>query len=88
MVAGQASHDAMRHLPRESWFRWECDDPKVIESWVPQLRLDRSLTFVDADPDIVRRLPWMFRLLVRLAPGLLRRRIRGYRLNLFVPRSA
>lgn len=86
MVAGQGRHDAMRHLPRESWFRWECDDPAVVESWVPQLRLDQSLTFVDAGPDIVRRLPWKFRLLVRLAPGLLRRRIRGYRLNLFVPR--
>lgn len=86
MVAGQASHDAMQHLPRESWFRWECDDPAAIESWVPSLRLDRSLTFADAEPDVVQSMPWKYRLLVRFAPGLLRRRLKGYRLNLFVPR--
>lgn len=88
MVAGQASHDAMKHLTRESWFRWACDDPAAIESWVPALRLERSLTFVDAEPDVVQRMPWKFRLLVRFAPGLMRRRLRGYRLNLFVPRPA
>ncbi len=81
MVAGQARHDAMRHLPKESWFRWVCDDPKEIEAWRPGLELIESKTFVDADPDIVERLPLSIRLLVRWVPFLLLRRAGGYRLN-------
>ena len=37
----------MRHLPRESWFRWRCDDPREIESWGANLRLAASKTFLD-----------------------------------------
>ena len=39
MVESQHRHDAMRHLPRESWFRWCCDDPLEIESWGAGVRL-------------------------------------------------
>lgn len=81
MVEGQGKHDAMRHLPSESWFRWKCDDPTELESWAPGLKLNRSLTFLDADASIINDLPLPFRLAVRYMPWLLRPRLRGYRLN-------
>ena len=52
MVDTQATHDAMRYMSQESWFRWGCDDPHEIESW-GNLRLARSRTFLDATPDLI-----------------------------------
>ena len=83
MVDTQDRHDAMRHLPRESWFRWKCDDPREIESWAgADLRLAASKTFLDADRDLVDRLPLPLRLTARYAPFLLRGQASLYRLNL------
>lgn len=82
MVDTQDRHDAMRHLPRESWFRWRCDDPAEIESWDANLRIAASKTFLDADRDLVDRLPLPLRLAARFAPFLLRRQASLYRLNL------
>ncbi|MEM6926916.1 MAG: class I SAM-dependent methyltransferase [Myxococcota bacterium] len=81
MVEGQDRHDVMKTLPRESWFRWICDDPAALEAW--GTKLERSRTFADAGPEIVARLPWYYRAMLWLAPGLLRRRVDGYRLNRF-----
>lgn len=47
----------MRHLPRESWFRWRCDGPREIESWGADLRLLSSETFFDAGRDLLDRMP-------------------------------
>ncbi len=83
MVDTQHRHDAMRHMSRASWFRWKCDDPREIESWAgANLRLTASKTFLDADRDLVDRLPLLLRLTARYAPLLLRRRASAYRLNL------
>ena len=82
MVDTQDRHDAMRHLPRESWFRWKCDEPREIERWGANLRLAASKTFLDADRDLLERLPLMLRLTARFAPFLLRGQASGYRLNL------
>lgn len=84
MVRSQARHDAMRHLPRESWFRWACDDPRELESWGIGLVLDRSRTFLDAGPEVRRRFPLAMRWAVALAPWFLRRRVGAYRLNRYV----
>ena len=62
MVESQHRHDAMRHLPRESWFRWCCDDPLEIESWGAGVRLLASKTFLDADRDLLERIPLPLRL--------------------------
>lgn len=82
MVDGQARHDAMKHLPQESWFRWACADPTVVESWAPSLSVVESQTFVDADDELRRHMPLVLRLLSRYAPFVLRARLSGYRLNL------
>ena len=82
MVDTQDRHDAMRHLPQESWFRWKCDDPRAIESWGANLRLAASKTFADADRDLIDCLPLPLRLVARFAPFLLRRQAALYRLNL------
>ena len=82
MVDTQDKHDAMRHLPRESWFRWKCNDPREIESWGANLRLAASKTFLDADRDLLDRLPLLLRLTARFTPFLLRGQVSLYRLNL------
>lgn len=82
MVAEQGKHDAMRHLPQASWFRWACDDPREVESWNGSFRLLASRSFLDADDDLVARFPLAWRLLTRYAPWVLRPRIGNYRLNL------
>ena len=84
MVDTQDRHDAMRHLPRASWFRWKCDDPREIESWGARLRLVASKTFMDAGPELLNRLPLPLRLMTRFAPFIMRRQAEGYRLNLAV----
>lgn len=88
MVDTQDRHDAMRHLPRESWFRWKCDDPREIESWGANLRLAASKTFLDADRDLLDRVPLLLRLAARYAPVLLRGQASSYRLNLARVRAA
>lgn len=83
MVDGQSTHDAMRYMSQESWFRWACDDPHEIESWA-NLRLVRSRTFMDASPDLLQQAPQPTKFLMRWAPWLLRNKVEGYRLNRFV----
>jgi O-methyltransferase involved in polyketide biosynthesis len=83
MVESQATHDAMRHMPQESWFRWACDDPHEIEGW-GNLRLVRSRTFLDADPEFKRHAPWPLGLMMRWVPWLIRGKLEDYRLNRFV----
>lgn len=82
MVDNQRKHDAMRHMARESWFRWKCDDPREIESWGPELRLVVSKSFLDADRDLIEHIPLSFRLIAKYAPFLLKRSVSQYRLNL------
>ena len=78
IVDSQGRHDAMKHLSEDSWFRWGCDDPKSIERL--GFRLVRSRSFLDADPDFHRRLPWQIRVMTKL-PWLVPRAARDYRIN-------
>ncbi|MEM6520097.1 MAG: class I SAM-dependent methyltransferase [Cyanobacteria bacterium P01_C01_bin.70] len=82
IVDSQPTHDAMRHLPQESWFRWGCDDPNEIEAW-GNLQLVRSRTFFDAGAELMKQLPWSTRFFVRWLPWLFRSKVDGYRLNRF-----
>lgn len=82
MVEQQAAHDAKHRLSEESWFRWRCDDPRQIEAWGSNLRLVASKTFLDADADLMARVPLPLRLAARFAPSLVRRQADQYRLNL------
>jgi methyltransferase (TIGR00027 family) len=79
MRDNQHKHDAMKHLPPASWFRWACDNPHDIEKF--GWRLERSRTFFDAGPELVRCLPWTLRVLVRYFRWLPLRDVHGYRLN-------
>ncbi len=84
MRENQHKHDAMRHLSKASWFRWACDDPRALERWHPGLTLERSRSFFDCGPELKRTLPWGLRLFIAMAPRVLTRKIRDYRLNRFV----
>ncbi|MEM6436521.1 MAG: class I SAM-dependent methyltransferase [Cyanobacteria bacterium P01_D01_bin.115] len=83
MVDGQATHDAMRYLSQDSWFRWACDDPHEIEVW-GNLQLVESRTFLDASPELMKQVPWQMRFFAQWAPWLIRQKVDGYRLNRFV----
>jgi O-methyltransferase involved in polyketide biosynthesis len=82
MVDAQAKHDAMRHLPRESWYRWRCDDPLKIESWGGGLQIVATKTFFDAEREALARLPFRMSFAIRFLPFLVRSKISGYRVNL------
>jgi len=86
MVDSQSTHDAMRHMSTDSWFRWICDDPHEIETW-GNLRLVKSRTLLEADPDLIRHAPWNLALIIRWAPWLIRKKLEGYRLNWFMVTS-
>jgi O-methyltransferase involved in polyketide biosynthesis len=86
MVDSQSTHDAMRHMSTDSWFRWICDDPHEIETW-GNLRLVKSRTLLEADPDLIRHAPWNLALIMRWAPWLIRKKLEGYRLNWFMVTS-
>ncbi|MEO1396066.1 MAG: class I SAM-dependent methyltransferase [Cyanobacteria bacterium J06634_5] len=83
MVDSQSTHDAMKYMPQDSWFRWGCDDPHEIEDW-GNLRLVQSRTFLDAGPELMKYAPWPTALIARWAPWLIRGKVNGYRLNQFV----
>ncbi|MEO1270667.1 MAG: class I SAM-dependent methyltransferase [Myxococcota bacterium] len=81
MVEGQSSHDVMRTMRKDSWFRWVCNNPQELSGW--GLQLEASRTFLEAGDELLAHLPRMMRLVVRWAPWILRRRLDGYRINRF-----
>ena len=83
MVDRQYKHDAMKHLPKESWFRWVCDDPNELSEWNPPLTLLSSKTFLDADRDIRKKMPLIFRLMMAVVPFLVRRMAKAYHINVY-----
>lgn len=81
MVDGQHEHDAMKHLSKDAWFRWRCDDPRTLGGW--GLELEASRTFLDAPAEVRAAMPLSYRLLFGLFPWAARRRVAGYRINRF-----
>ena len=54
----QSAHDAMRHF--EARFTWSVDDPREVESFAPDVRIERTESFYDMLYAHPRRLPaWM-----------------------------
>lgn len=78
-VDSQSSHALMTTLSPESWFRWRCDDPREIEHW--GAKLESSLTIADAPSNIRAGFPFKWRFLMAVAPWLVKRLTRGYRVN-------
>ncbi|MFE6645304.1 hypothetical protein ACFVJS_01990 [Nocardioides sp. NPDC057772] len=65
----------------EARIDWGCDDPAVIESWAPGVRLLESRTLGQAPDAVRRRLPLTLRL---MSPVMSRTRSgKAYRLNRF-----
>ncbi|MEM6453147.1 MAG: class I SAM-dependent methyltransferase [Cyanobacteria bacterium P01_D01_bin.105] len=83
MVDSQSKHDAMKYMSQDSWFRWACDDPSEIEDWA-NVKLERSRTFLDGGPELMKYAPFYVSFLARWLPWLIRRQVNGYRLNRFV----
>ena len=83
MVNGQSTHDAMKYMSPDSWFRWACDDPYELESWA-NLCLVQSRTLLDADPELMKKAPFPMSIIARWSPWLIRSKVNAYRLNQFV----
>lgn len=83
MVENQNRHDVIKKLAAR--FRWACDDPREIERRDLRYALRESRTFLDVPESLRERIPFWFR---SVAPIVLRRQLRAYRLNLFEVRHA
>jgi len=85
LVDNQHKHDAMKHLPKDAWFRWRCDDPQTLEAC--GVTLESSLSFAEAPRKVVDAMPMVYRLMIRFLPALARRVAAGYHINRFVFRT-
>lgn len=88
-VGGQAKSPLIKHLPKNSWFRWECEDPKTdIESWTGgKLKLLRQRGFSDAPTHVTDRAPNPYWFFAKYLPFMIRLLTGGYNLNVFVPKK-
>jgi len=43
MVRNQHRHDSMKKLPKESGFKWECDNPESLFDWGLELISSKTL---------------------------------------------
>ena len=90
MVSSQQHHPIMRHMARESWFRWGCDDPVGIvgREWTDGvLVLHQQHTFADLRPSVARKLPFPQNLLTLYLPFVIRWATPGHYMNVFVRRT-
>ncbi|MEM7348562.1 MAG: class I SAM-dependent methyltransferase [Chloroflexota bacterium] len=67
-----------KRLGISSWFKWACDDPKSVESWHPGIELFGTQTYADASPEIVAKMPALWRTLTRFAPFFVRYLLKDY----------
>lgn len=81
MVDSQAKHDAMKHMSRDSWFRWRCEDPGLLENW--GLRLEETSTFADISKNLRKVIPPVYRFMLTFFPWVIRRKVSGYKINRF-----
>lgn len=82
LIKKQANSDVMKHLTKESWFRWQVDNPKELERLGMQLKTSRS--YADADPELLKYIPKWMSFTTRVAPWLARFITKGYYLNRYL----
>ena len=80
LTTPQAQEKGMKRFGIESWFKWACNDPKSIETWHPGTELLGSQTFAEASPEIVAKMPFVWRTLMRFAPFIVRHLTKDYRI--------
>lgn len=81
MVKKQGSHEVMKTMPKESWFKWACDDPNSLSPW--GLKLIRSRHFSDITNETKKKLPLSWKLLFFISPKVVQFLTKGYRINFF-----
>lgn len=79
IVNGQHKHEVMRTLSKDSWFRWRCSDPSALKAW--GAKLEESKTFADSPAKVRACFPFKWRMLMAIAPWLVKRMTAGYRIN-------
>lgn len=81
MVENQASHDAMKHLSKDSWFVWGCDDPHLATSWAKNSELVTSLVFTQAPRHLRQHLPLSAQMMLMTTPWLAHQMAQDYKIN-------
>lgn len=80
LTTQQAQQQQMKRFGIDSWFKWACDEPEAVERWHPGIKLLDSQTLADASPDIVSKMPLVWRALTLFAPFIVRYLTKGYRI--------
>ena len=84
LVRSQDSNPLMKHLSRDSYFVWGCDDPREIEGWTGyKWHLARSRTLLEMQDEFWADAPLAYRVIRRYIPFVARKMIGTYRLNVF-----
>lgn len=81
MVESQSRHDIMKTMSQDSWFRWKVEDPASLSSC--GLQLVHSKSFMEASPELRACMPIYYRVIMTVAPFILRRLVQGYLINRF-----
>ena len=81
MVEQQSIHEIIQNVPSQSVFRWCCENPREIQAW--GLNLLESYTLLDAPKDVYAQFPFWMRILLKIFPRLILRKVNGYRVNHF-----
>lgn len=70
----------MKRFGIKSWFKWACDDPRSVERWHPGIELLGSQSFAQASPEIVAKMPALWRNMLRFTPFVVRYLTKDYRI--------
>lgn len=80
MVQNQHKHDAMKLMPRNSWFKWACDEPKDVEN-LGGFTLMASKNFADIPPESYKHFSKKMYFALKYFRFLFKKRLAWYALN-------
>jgi len=86
MVNNPQEHDVMSKMAAR--MQWACDDPRALERWDIGLKLLESRSFLQPQPGLRPRMPFVFRYLAPLMALKYGKWFDAYKLNLFTTHQA
>lgn len=82
MVENQHRHDAMKLMPKASWFRFKCDNPKQVAQF-GDFKLLRQDGFLDLDASVFKPLSKPMYVICRYFPFLIRQKMSWYQMCVY-----
>ncbi|MFD2178547.1 class I SAM-dependent methyltransferase [Veronia pacifica] len=78
MTTAQAHKKNMARFGVKTWFKWACDDPTLLTHWHHDIAFVSTQSIADASPDIVAKMPFIWRTLLRVTPFIVRYLMKDY----------